>query len=203
MAVITGITQQKKDKTRCNLEVDGRFYCGMGSETVLSHRLKVGSVVTEAELSALQLESEKQTALDKALSHISASMKTEREVRDFLARKGYLADVIDHTIEKMKSYGYLDDAQYARQYAESVGKRKGERAIRAELLRKGVAEAEVSAALKGLTEQGETAKRVLEKYLRGKELTRETLRKAYAYLLSKGFGYDTAREALGGLADED
>ena len=85
--------------------------------TVLELRLKVGSIVTEEQLSALQLAGEKQTALDKALTHISASMKTERDIRDFLRRKGYLQDVADYVVEKMKGYGYLDDEAYARAYA--------------------------------------------------------------------------------------
>ncbi len=87
MAEITSITPQKKDKTRCNIEVDGRFYCGMKLETVMANRLKVGAAVTPESLAAIQLESEKQTALDKALTHITASMKTERDIRDFLKRK--------------------------------------------------------------------------------------------------------------------
>ena len=79
---ITAITPQVKDKTRCNIETDGRFYCGMKLETVVSNRLKVGMHVSGEELSRMQLESEKLTALDKALFHITATMKTEQEVRD-------------------------------------------------------------------------------------------------------------------------
>ena len=111
---ITAITPQKKDKTRCNIEVDGRFYCGMKLETVVKNRLKAGVSVTPEYLSTLQLESEKQTTLDKALTHISFSMKTEKEVRDFLIKKGYLQDVCDFVIEKMREHAFLDDETYAR-----------------------------------------------------------------------------------------
>lgn len=191
---ITAITPQKHDAKRCNIEVDGRFFCGMQLLTVMEHRLKVGSIVTEEELSALQLAGEKQTALDKALTHISASMKTEKDVRDFLRRKGYLQEVSDYVVEKMKGYGYLDDEAYARAYAESAGKRKGSRLIRMELKRKGVSESAL-AALPERDERGAAAE-VLQKYLRGKEQDVKTLRKAYAHLLSKGFDHDAARAAL-------
>lgn len=40
---ITGISPQKKDKLRCNIEVDGKFYCGMKLETVIVNRLKAGA----------------------------------------------------------------------------------------------------------------------------------------------------------------
>ena len=193
---ITAITPQKHDATRCNIEVDGRFFCGMQLLTVMEQRLKVGSVVTEEELSSLQLAGEKQTALDKALTHISASMKTEKDVRDFLRRKGYLQDVADYVVERMKGYGFLDDTAYAKAYAESAGKRKGSRLIRMELRKKGVADECIDAALAGLTDETEAAVAALRKYLRGKELTPDVVRKAYAHLLARGFAYDTARSAL-------
>ncbi len=198
---ITAITPQKHDAARCNLEVDGRFFCGMQLVTVLEHRLKVGSIVTEEQLSALQLAGEKQTALDKALTHISASMKTERDIRDFLRRKGYLQDVADYVVEKMKGYGYLDDEAYARAYAEHAGEKKGSRLIRMELRRKGVPDAAIDAALSGGQDESGAAEAVLAKYLRGKSLDEKTLRKAYAHLLSKGFDYDTARAALARLRE--
>lgn len=199
---ITAITPQKHDAARCNIEVDGRFFCGMQLLTVMEHRLKVGSIVTEEELSQLQLAGERQTALDKALTHISASMKTERDIRDFLRRKGYLQDVADYVVGKMKGYGYLDDEAYARAYAESTGKRKGGRLIRMELKRKGVSDQAIAAALSERVDEGAAAKAALEKYLRGKKPDEKTLRKAYAHLMSKGFDYDTARSALAGLRSD-
>ncbi len=203
MAEITGITPQIKDKTRCNIEVDGRFYCGMKLETVMQNRLKAGMCVSLETLSRMQLESEKMTALDKALTHITSSMKTEREIRDFLKKKGYLSDVCDYVAEKMKGYGFLDDGQYAKTYAESAGKRKGRRLIAAELKRKGVGDGEIEEALNGLTGERESALRVLEKYMRGKPVDKKTLSKAYAYLIGKGYDYETARGALSAFGDTE
>lgn len=204
MAEITAITPQKKDKTRCNIEVDGRFFCGMKLVTVMQNRLKVGSVVTAESLSEIQLESEKETAFDKALSHISAAMKTEREVRDHLKKKGYLPNVEEYVVGKMKEYGFLDDEAYARAYAESMSKRKGSRLIVMELKQKGVSDEIIEEVVSGLSGEEEAAASVLEKYLRGKDRTdKKVIQKAYAHLLSKGFDYDTARRALEGLRDED
>lgn len=194
--VITEITPQKHDASRCNISVDGRFFCGMQLITVLEHRLKVGSIVTEEELSELQFEGEKRTALDKALTHISVSMKTEQAVRDFLRQKGFLGNVSDYVVEKMKEYGFLDDAVYAKDYVESVGKRKGSRLIRMELRKKGVAEDCIEAALEERGDENDAAISVAGKYLRGKEMTAAMIRKTYMYLLSKGFDYDTANAAL-------
>ena len=115
MNEITAITPQIKDKKRCNIFIDGRFYCGLTLETTVKNRLKVGQIISPDTLSQIQLESEKGVALDKALTHISATRKTEKQVRDFLSQKGYLSTVIDYVIEKMKGYGFLNDAEYAGQ----------------------------------------------------------------------------------------
>lgn len=196
MAEITAITPQVKDKTRCNIMVDGRFFCGMKLETAVKNHLKAGMTVTEEQLAAMQLESEKMTALDKALSHISLSMHTEKEIRDYLAGKGYLKDICDFVVEKMRDYGYLDDAAYAQAYLESAKKRKGRRLIAAELRRKGVSDGQIESALETLTDELDSASALLKKYLRGKELDRKNLQKAYAYLIGKGYDYETARQAL-------
>ncbi len=202
MAVITAITVQKNDRNRCNIELDGRFYCGLERVTVLSHRLAAGQEITPERLAAIQAESERQTAFDRALDILSYSAKTEREVRERLEKKGFLGDTIDETVRKLKGYGYLDDAAYARAYAESAGKKKGSRLIEAELKRKGVAEEEIRAAL-AESDESQTAAEVLRKYMRAKTPDKATLRRAFSYLLSKGFDYDTAHDALAGLADED
>lgn len=103
-------------------------------------------------LDELQSESEKSAALDKALTHISACAKTEKDVRKFLQSKGYLPTVENYVIEKMRSYGFINDAAYAKTYALSAGKRKGRRLIKYELLGKGIAEADISAAFAEIDE---------------------------------------------------
>ena len=198
MAEITSITPQLKDKERCNIYVDGRFYCGLRLETAVRCRLRVGQHIELSQLDEIQLESEKSQALDKALKHLSASMKTEKQMRDYLAKKGYVPAVCDHVLEKLRGYGFVDDAEYARG--------KGARLIALELKQKGVGEEAVEAALSELPPAANAAEAVLQKYMRHKPPTRENLAKAYRHLLSRGFGYDEAKEAVAALrggAEED
>ena len=203
MAEITAITPQVKDKTRCNIYLDGRFCCGMKLETVMSNRLKVGQAISEETLAALQLESEKRAALDKALTHISKSQKTEKQIRDYLTGKGYLPAVIDYVLEKMRGYNFVDDGAYAEKYAEEKSKSKGKLLIKMELRAKGVSEADLERAADNISgeEQVEAATNIVQKYLRGKELDTVNLQKAYRYLLSKGFDYETAKSALSTLKE--
>lgn len=198
MNEITQISPQIKDKARCNIYIDGAFYCGMALETVIKNRLKVGQIVDKQRLSQMQLESEKATALDKALTHVSATRKTEKQVRDFLKSKGYLQDVCDHVIEKMRGYEFLNDGEYAEAYVDFSAKKKGARLIKMELKSKGVGEKEIDSAMQSLSEeaQTQTAKSILIKYMKNKEITKENLQKAFRYLLSKGFETEVIKSAL-------
>ncbi len=203
MNEITAITPQAKDKARCNIYVDGRFCCGLTLETVVKNRLKAGRVVTEEGLAQMQLESEKNTAFDKALNHLSATRKTEKQIRDFLTKNGYLPVVCDYVVEKLRGYDFINDAEYAQAYAESATKRKGGRLIRMELKSKGLSDEAIEGALSeidGETEL-ETAKTLAQKYMRGKSFDTATLQKAYRYLMGKGFDFDRAKEALAALGE--
>ena len=205
MSEITAITPQVKDKSRCNIYVDGRFYCGLTLETTVRSRLKVGQTVDTDKLAALQLESEKETALDKALTHITATQKTEKQIREFLARKGFLPPVIDYVVEKMRGYNFINDGEYAADYARFAAKRKGGRLIKMELKAKGISDEDIDGALGEIDEETEenAARAILEKYLRGKTVDSATLQKAYRHLLSKGFSYDVIKSVLSAYTEID
>ena len=205
MNEITAITPQAKDKRRCNIYIDGRFFCGLTLETTVKNRLKVGQSIDLEKLSEIQLESEKNTALDKALTHLTATQKTEKQIRDFLLKKGYLAGVCDYVVDKLKDYGFIDDSGYAESYISFAAKRKGSRLIKMELQSKGVDKDDIEKAMQSLdtSTQEETAKTIAIKYTRGKEITRELLQKTYRYLLGKGFDYETAKTALRALGEYD
>ncbi len=205
MNEITAITPQIKDKKRCNIFIDGRFCCGLTLETTVKNRLKVGQTVSVEQLSQMQLESEKNTALDKALTHVSATRKTEKQLRDFLAKKGYLPTVIEYVLEKMRGYNFVNDGEYAEAYVDFSAAKKGTRLIKMELKSKGVEEEDIDAALSGVTEetQVQAALVILQKYMRFKTADRETLAKAFKYLLGKGFDYEVAKSALSAFGDVD
>ena len=203
MNEITSITPQIKDKRRCNIYVDGRFCCGLTLEATVKNRLKVGQNISPERLAEIQLESEKDTAFDKALTHLSATRKTERQIRVFLEGKGYLPAVVDYAVEKLRSYNFLNDGEYAEAYVEFAAKKKGGRLIRIELKNKGVSDAEIDGALQDLDSETEflAAKELLNKYMRGKTADAQTLQKAYRYLMGKGFDYEVAKRALSTLGE--
>ena len=207
MKKITDIKPQVKNPTRCNIYLDNSFYCGLELETIMKNRLKIGTEIAEERLNEIQTESESLRALDKALNFISLSKKTKKEVEDYLKKKGYLGGTIETVISKMSAYKFINDEEYAKDYVKSYSKKKGNRLLAAELKRKGVSDSEISEAIEERSDESEGANAVAEKYLRGKERTKENAVKCYRYLLGKGFSYDVAKEEAfkltGGEEDYD
>ena len=202
MAEITSIEPQVKDKNRCNVYIDGRFYCGIKLEVAIKYHLKAGMHIEKSQLDEIQLETEKSQAVDKAMTHLSATMKTERQMRDFLAKKGYTEAVCDYVIERLQYYKFIDDYAYCRAYVNSVHG-KGRRAIEADLFKRKASREAISAVLDEFEENDEDAFELLQKYLRGKEINKANLLKGYKYLLSKGYSYDTAQSAMEKFNVED
>ncbi len=132
MATITGIEVQKKNSERCSVYIDGTFYCGLKMEIAIKYGLKTGVEIEKSRLDEIQYEEEKATALDKALGLISGSMKTERQMDEYLERKGYRPPVRKYVKEKLRYYDLLDDFKYCKAYVASV-KGKGRRALAVDL----------------------------------------------------------------------
>lgn len=60
----------------------------------------------------------RQRAFERALRSISVRERTESEVRDFLTRRGYEREVIGDVVRSLREEGLVDDAGYARRFAE-------------------------------------------------------------------------------------
>lgn len=197
MRKITAITAQTKNKDRVNLFVDGEFFAGVSLETVLKLRLKVGDTVEEDRLREILAEADKTDAIQKAADYALKTLKTKRQVKDYLIRKGYSEDVAWAAVDKLKEYGYIDDKEYSKRFIESTSKTQGKRLIEYKLMAKGVKKEDIAAAYENAeTDDNENARALCEKYLRNKDKTKENVLKAYKYLIGKGFSYEQADYAV-------
>lgn len=203
MKQITDIKEQSKNKKRVSVFLDGEFYCGLDLVTALKYRLKKGEFISENELIKIQFDAELQACFDRALKFISSSLKTEKQVRDKLKSLGYLDEVIDKALEKLKSYDFIDDEDYSNKYVSTYKGVKGKRLIKLELQKKGVSEAFIDTALKETENQKDACLKIAEKYLKNKEITKQNLLKCYKHLLSKGFDYDDSKSAISSFDNLD
>jgi regulatory protein len=93
----------------------------------------------------------RQRALERALKSISVRERTQAEVGDFLRRRGYEGDVIDDVVRSLCEEGLVDDAGYARRFAEDrrLLDRWGNERIARDLERRGIERELVDQALAG------------------------------------------------------
>lgn len=195
MKTITKITVQQKNKGRCNLFLNGEYFCALDNFTAAKNGLKVGVQIEEQRLCEIQEESEFNFAFDKLLGYISKYRKTKKQALEYLIGKGYTYPVAFKAVDKLCSYGYLNDGEFAQSYVSAYAGKKGKRLMAMELRHKGIAEADVCGALEGVNEK-DGAAAVAEKYIKNKQKTPENFAKCYRYLLSKGFSYDAASDAI-------
>jgi regulatory protein len=197
MPKITDITFQTKNKSRVNLFVDGEFFSGVSLETVMKYRIKKGDEYDAIELKNIIEQNEKSEALNRATNYLSKTLKTKRQVKDYLIKKGYSEDIVWYCIDKLKEYNYIDDLEYSKRYIENTAKNQGKRMLEYKLMMKGVKKQDIESAVNDLEiNSKENAKAVAIKYLKNKEKTKENLAKAFRYILGRGFSYDDANYAL-------
>lgn len=156
------------------------------------------------------------TVLDAAARFLQARPRSTAEVRRRLGEAGYRTDLVEEAIARLAMLGYLDDESFARAWVESRDRARprGERALRAELRRKGVADDVVATIIEdraspdagGLAEADAgggpddvAAARLLER--RGAAAAREAdprrrRARAYALLARNGFDPEVAGRAV-------
>ena len=198
---ITQISMQKNSAKHCNVYLDGKFYCGLRLETVVERRLKVGMEISEEKLSEIQFESEYTHALDRAMEYLSKSAKTEKQVVEYLEKKGYTPSLIEKVVDKLKEYRFINDEAFAEYYASGAKNQKGIRLIKQELKQKGIDGETAEKVLSEFSDDEEVALTIAQKFLKGKEIDRDNLSKCYRKLLSKGFSYDTCSAVIEKIKD--
>ena len=89
------------------------------------------------------------TVLDAAARFLEVRPRSIAEVRRRLREAGYRAELVDGALERLADLGMLDDEAFARAWVESRDRARprGERALRSELRRKGVADSIVADVL--------------------------------------------------------
>ncbi|MBE5736568.1 MAG: hypothetical protein E7356_04390 [Clostridiales bacterium] len=202
MCQITKIEVQSKDKTRANLYIDDKFCCGISIELVMKHGLKKDMEIDENYIREIVLEDEKSKAMNKAVNYISSSLKTAKQIREYLRKKEYLPETIDYVIDKMIEYKYLDDEAYAKAYINTYSSKFGKIKLKLNLKQKGVADTIIDKCLYGEEEIESSIDRVASKYLKNKEINKDTLNKLSRFLYSRGYEFDEINSYISSIQSD-
>src|SRR5690349_18243133 len=130
--------------------------------------------------------------IELATASLARGDRTRRELDERLERAGIDVEEREAALETLERIGYVDDTRVAVSRAEALAARgQGDEAIRFDLERRGLAAAQVEAALAALDPEAERARELAERL----GATPKTL----AQLRRKGFGADALESAFGGV----
>lgn len=146
---------------------------------------------------------------EAALGYLSRKSRTVYEVRAYLEKKQFAGKHIEAAVEKLKSYGYLDDKAYLTSaYKENYrGKRFGKRRLLENLRRKGISEAGLKAFGAAYPQAVEEAcldyhlQKLLTKHAGQSYFSKK--QKMYGALTTKGFASADITAALDNALSRD
>lgn len=196
--IVTAVVRQHR-RRRVNVFVDGHFALVLGLELAAEQDIRPGRALTPNELAALAEAEARRSALEAALRLLTYRPRSERELRDRLARKGFPPEIVAATLGRLRELGYLDDAAFARFWTETrqALRPRSRRLVAGELRRRGVAQLTAEAATADISDEEaayQAASRRL-RALRGLEYPRFRERLG-GFLTRRGFGYDVARRTI-------
>lgn len=210
MRQITRLVIQERDKERVNVHLDGEFAFGLALNEAI--HLKVGQLLSDADIEALQTEDAYHKAYHRVLDLLSRRPYSTGEVQRYLQQKQIAPHHSERVIERLTDVGLLDDLAFARFWIENreTFQPRSAIAIRYELRQKGVDAETIDRALdEGDFDEDETAYRAGVKVLsrlRKYEDKREFTQKLAGVLGRRGFQWEVIRrvaERLWEIKDDD
>lgn len=147
-------------------------------------------------------ERERERAIELGYRAVGYRDRTVAELRTFLERKRVEPEAIADAVEELTAAGVLDDARYARRFAEDKRELRGwgpER-IREALAGRGLEQRLIDAALEADDPEAQLERAIELLERRGEPAVDEASRaRALAYLARRGYDSEAAYDAVRGF----
>jgi regulatory protein len=194
--MIPTVTALRRHRSgRVTVEIDGRPWRVVPDEVVLRCGLAAGVPLERPLLRRLRRELRRAEALDAATRVLSRHDVSRRRLDDRLAARGATRAEREQAVATLEAAGLVDDGRLARVRARALAERGwGDVAIQTRLSGEGIDPELVRAALAELVPEGERAAA-----LAARQTDR---RRAWNFLVRRGFGPDAVEYALGPLDEE-
>ena len=205
---ITAITMQVRDQNRVNVSVDGKYRFSLDAYQLIDLGVKVGREYDEAELVALEQESQFGKVYARALEYCLMRPHSAREVCDYLYRKtrstrdktgklksGVSPEITVRVFDRLVKKKYIDDTKFTHYWVENRSLIKGvsRRKLTAELRAKGISSAIIN---QEFSQTNRNDNDEMQKIIAKKRSHYPDDQKLMAYLARLGFGYDDIKLAL-------
>ncbi len=199
--IVTGIEEMSRSRSRVYL--DGSFAFVLYKGELRFYGIRTGEALEEEAFLTITEELLPKRATLRCMNLLKSRPYTEKQLRDKLAQGLYPQESIDLALDYVKSYHYVDDDRYARDYIENQQEKKSKRVIETDLLRKGIPKELVESAFREQQDAGigpdedALAKMWLEKkHFDPQNADYKERQKMSAFLYRKGIGTAAIRRAL-------
>lgn len=194
---------EELDKKRVRIFIDGEFAFVLYKGELRRYQLEEGKEIETAEYKEIIGEVLPKRAKLRSMNLLKTRAYTERQLRDKLHQGEYPEDIIEEAVLYVKSFGYINDRQYAQDFAVYHMENKSRRRIEQDLAAKGISRELIREVMEELAENGEQpdetamAKELLRKKNFNPQIaTNKEKQKLSAFLYRKGFQTDTIRSVL-------
>lgn len=143
----------------------------------------------------------------RAMHLLSDMGRTESQLRTKLKRGGYPDEAVEEAIRYVKSFGYINDAEYVRSFIDSRKEKKSKKEIYAALKQKGVDSDIIEQVFEEMDYGEEDSRQAIEALMRKRNYNPDSAdlkekQKLMGYLMRKGFRYEDVNSVLNS-ADSD
>ena len=204
MAIVTSV---ETVRGRVEILTDGRFSLRIPRTHFDKCPLKPGDVIDPEAYVADVAAVQSKDAYEAALTGLDRSDRTEKQISQLLARRGYVPPVIDDVIDRLKRSGLVDDARYAKRMAETrSGQAVGIYALKRSMKARGISDDDIDAAVEGLDDEQQAeaaltiARGLIRKYTGLSP--RQARAKLSQALARRGFGWSAVESAAERLEEE-
>ncbi|MFN8634605.1 MAG: RecX family transcriptional regulator [Chloroflexota bacterium] len=202
--VISAVEQQeRRGGRRSNVYVDGRFAFSLDAE--LAAQLHVGDPISMEQHAALVVKDQQARAYDAALRFLGPRPRSEREIRDRLARHDFDPQIVDGVVARLRRLKLVDDAAFAEYWVEqrATHKPRGARLLKQELRQKGVSQDVVAEALPEDDDAEGAYRAAYRKAVSLRAFDERTFKQRLGgFLQRRGYGYETVRSVVERLWSE-
>lgn len=201
--LITAVEQYTKGKFKIYL--DGQFAFVLYKGELRRFNIDADNELSEEDYIEIMNEIILKRAKRRTLYLLKDMSRTEQQIRNKLNEGYYPKDIIESAIAYAKSFNYINDELYAKNYIEYKAKAKSRRAIISELSQRGVSKEIIAKVYEEAEPNEEEAiiKAVKKRRIDLNSADKAEMNKLYMFLNRKGFRYDDIERAIRKIKEED
>ena len=194
--IITAIERTPRRRARVTVYLDGTQSIEITRATARKRELRPGTVVDQSTIDEIVSADRRRVALDAAAALLARRPRSERELRRRLTMRKLEPPLVDETIERLRALKLIDDAAFARSWAESRDRSapRGKRLVVQELRAFGV-DAEIArVAAEDLSDSDGAYRLACRRVRTLSGLDARAFRERLsAFLVRRGFDWEVAR----------